>query len=484
MATTEQTLPPQKIEIRPQPGPQELFLSTNADIIIYGGAAFGGKTFALLMESLRWVQVPNFSAVILRRLTEHVRKEGGLWDQSCEIYPLFNARGSEHSLKWRFPSGATVGFGHIQHEKDLSAWQGSQIPFIGFDELTHFTERMFFYMMSRNRSATGIPGYIRATTNPDVDSWVAKFISWWIDQDTGFAIPERAGKIRWFIRLSGMMHWADTPDELRAKFGSEQRPKSVTFIPAKITDNKIGMANDPNYLASLMALPLVDRERLLGGNWKIRNTAGNIFKRDWFDIVEVTDVPSCKRGVRSWDFAGTVVTEKNPDPDWTAGLRVDEGPDNVYYIRHLEHLRATPHNVEQRVLSTARQDSFRIDITIPEDPGQASIKQVDDYVTLLAGYPVTTMRPDKDKVTRAKPASSLAEKRKLKLVRGSWNEVFLAELENFPEGAHDDIVDTLSDAVAKLTGTRGGQFQKIDREDLQGRRTLASMAGHRKGTLI
>ena len=94
------------------------------------------------------------------------------------------------SVQWRFLSGAKVTFAHMLYEKDKYSWQGSQICFLGFDELCHFSENQFFYMLSRNRSVCGVKPYVRATCNPDVDSWVANFISWWIDQETGYPIPE------------------------------------------------------------------------------------------------------------------------------------------------------------------------------------------------------------------------------------------------------------------------------------------------------
>jgi hypothetical protein len=127
-----------------------------------------------------------------------ITNEGGLWDESNKIYPLLSAKQKETDHSWTFPAETVISFSHLQHEKNVLDWQGAQICFIGFDELTHFTERQFFYMLSRNRSTCGVKPYIRATTNPDADSWVAEFISWWIDQETGLPIMERAGKASLF----------------------------------------------------------------------------------------------------------------------------------------------------------------------------------------------------------------------------------------------------------------------------------------------
>ena len=175
-----------KIILAPQKGPQEMFLATPADICIYGGAAGGGKTFGLLLEALRHKNNKNFNAVIFRRDYTQVTSPGGLWDSSKKIYsyvkgcyPLKTPK-----LHWIFPSGASVNFAHLGSDEDCLSWQGSQVTMIGFDELTHFSEYQFFYMLSRNRTDSGVAPYVRATCNPDADSWVAEFIKWWIDQDT------------------------------------------------------------------------------------------------------------------------------------------------------------------------------------------------------------------------------------------------------------------------------------------------------------
>lgn len=251
-----------------------MFLASAADIAIFGGAAGGGKSYALLMEPLRHVWRRDFGAVVFRRTSVQIRNEGGLWDESAKLYPGFAARPQQNDLWWRFPAGASVSFAHLEHEKNKYDWQGAQIPLLCFDELVHFSETQFWYMVSRNRSTSGVRPYIRATCNPDADSWVATFIAWWIDQDTGYAIPERAGVLRWFVRVGEKLIWADQPQDLAEYVnpvdGEPIPPKSVTFIPSKLSDNRALMKADPGYLANLLALPLVERERLLNGNWKIR----------------------------------------------------------------------------------------------------------------------------------------------------------------------------------------------------------------------
>ena len=101
--------------IVPQPGPQSTFLASAADIAIYGGAAGGGKTWALLLEDLRHIHNPGFGSVTFRRSTVQIRNEGGLWDESNNLYPLVGAEPKEHVLTWKFPSGASASFAHLEH---------------------------------------------------------------------------------------------------------------------------------------------------------------------------------------------------------------------------------------------------------------------------------------------------------------------------------------------------------------------------------
>jgi hypothetical protein len=269
------------IHLRPQPGPQEHFLSSSADIAIYGGSAGGGKTYALMMEPLYHKDVPGFGAVIFRKSYKEITNQGGMWDEAAKLYAPQRAVPNRTDLYWQFPSGVKVKFAHLQHEGEVFAWHGAQVPLICFDELTSFSEHAFFYLLSRNRSVCGVKPYMRATCNPDAESWVACFLEWWIDPQTGYPIPERAGVWRWFVRVGDRLVWADRKEDLEGR----GLPKSVTFIPASVYDNRILMAADPNYLANLLALPTVERERLLGGNWKVKPAAGKIFNRGWFETV-------------------------------------------------------------------------------------------------------------------------------------------------------------------------------------------------------
>lgn len=441
------------IELRPQPGPQTEFLSSSADIVIYGGAAGGGKSYGLLMEPLRHIHNPLFGGVIFRRTTVQIRVEGGLWDTSGDIYPMFAGRGLSNSLTWTFPSGSKIRMAHMEHEKNRLDWQGAQIPFIGFDELTHFTEKQFWYMMGRNRSASGISGYIRATCNPDPDSFVRKLVDWWIDKQSGFPIKGRAGVVRYFHRHHDELHWAFSRRELQKKFGPECDPKSLTFIPASVFDNRILLQSDPAYLASLKALPYIERAQLLDGNWNVRPAAGAFFKRHYFGTPIGAAPAEVVMRVRFWDRAASPLIP-GTDPDATVGLLLSKDRDGIYYVEDVIRDFLTPGAVNQLILRTAKSDPPGTIVAYHQDPASAGVFEATETAKLLDGFTVSYETKKQKKTVLALPVSSQAEAGNIKVVEGPWNEEFFRELENFDAGRYDDQVDALSGAHQKIASGR------------------------------
>src|SRR5690606_34935932 len=221
-------------------------------------------------------------------------------------------------------------------------------------------------------------------------------------------------------------------------------PLSFTFIAARLDDNPALLAKDPSYRARLRALPPVDRERLLGGNWNVRASAGTMFRRHWFQVVE--QAPPLERVVRTWDFAATQPTVDNPDPDWTRGLKVGLTDTGQAVVLDLVSARANPGEVEKLYLRTLEADGPRVTQWIPQDPGEAGKTAARRRVQIAPrGVTVRSQRVTGDKTTRAGPASAKAYAGLISVVRAPWNDAFFAELEAFPDGAHDDIVDTLAD---------------------------------------
>jgi hypothetical protein len=321
------------VAIRPQPGPQEAALASSADIVIFGGQAGGGKSFALLLEPLRHANNPKFGGVIFRRTSPQLTGAGSLWEEAQGLYRLIGARMLETpTLRAVFPNGGALQFLHLQHASDVYDHQGKQYAFIGLDELTHFEAAQFWYLVSRMRTTSGIRSYMRCTCNPDPDSFVKQLILWWLDDEGEYARPDRSGVIRWFIREGDEMVWGDSREELLPRCAPGQEPMSITFIMSSLDDNPALTGKDPGYKGRLYALPQVERERLLKGNWKIKPEGGKYYSHDNFARRWTLEtLPHELLIYAASDFA---VSEKRPGekPDFTEHGFFGIGPDDYIYV--------------------------------------------------------------------------------------------------------------------------------------------------------
>lgn len=436
--------------IKPQPR-QRIALISPADILFFGGGAGGGKSYTLLLEAMRHAANPQYEGVIFRRTHPMITAPGGLWEKSYELYPHCGAK-PLHGDKWVFPSGATVRFCHMQYEKDKLGWQSSQIPFIGFDEVTEFTESMFWFMLSRNRSTSGIRPYIRAACNPDCESWVATFIAWWIDQETGFPVEDRCGRLRWLVRIDDRFEWASKPGELHEKFPTlvqpprakgqaadikdhRAMPLSVTFIPSLLGDNAALEIKDPSYRSKLSLLPLVERERLLKGNWKIRPAAGLKFPRDKWQLLAAEPTVKFKALCRFWDKAYT----EGGAGAMTAGVLVgDLGRDQAIAL-HLPQFIVLDVNAgrwgdserESQIQATAALDKAkygRVTIGV-ECEGGAGKQAARVTIAGLAGYEAYMETPRTNKAARWTPLAAQQQIGNVGVAPGEWRDEFVRELD-------------------------------------------------------
>ncbi|EMK02953.1 Terminase-like family protein [Leptospira kirschneri] len=450
MAATQTITKP--IEIRPQAGPQEAFLSTPADIAFYGGSAGGGKSFALLLNPLRHLKIKDFTAVFFRRETTQLTNPGGLWPEASRIYPLIGGIPKESpKLQYNFSGNVNFQFSHLQHEKTKFNYQGAQICALLYDEVTHFSEETFFYMLSRNRSTCGIRPYVRATCNPDPDSWVRRFLDWWINRETGLPIPEKIGKIRYFIRVKGQFIWGDSKKDIIQHYSdfSENDIKSVTFIPASVFDNKILLEKDPGYLANLKSMSEYERERYLEGNWNARPVAGKVFNRHWFG--HAPEFPSDMRLFRFWDLAATVKKTNKEDPDFTA-TAIGGFKDGILYLK-FDQNRLAWHDVNKWIQRESELDKIqyakygKVKVGVEKEPGATGKGAAEDIISMLAGIGVECVAcpPNGDKLSRTLPWAGLAGIGKVVIVSSTNTtiEIILSTLHNFiGDGkGHDDIVD-------------------------------------------
>lgn len=419
-----------------------------------------------MLEPIRNKNIKGFNGTIFRTQYTDLVKDGGLWEESAKLYSQVKGavpRLGDKQWVFRGKNGdviSKVTFSYL-NPTNKDTWKGSQICFIGYDELCDFDEKCFWFMLSRNRSTCGVQPYIRGTCNPDPDSWVAKFISWWIDQDTGYAIPERSGVIRWMIRRDEKIYWASNKEELIEQFGlktpeEQMEPKSVTFIASSIYDNQELLKVNPQYLGNLKAMAEVERERFLKGNWKIKPAAGKYFKRTQVKIVE--SVPDdIEYYVRAYDFAATEKNEDN-DPDSTAAVLMGKRKNGKYIVLDVINQQILAGDVEKLLWNTSVSDRAKYGrfytIRIPIDPGAAGKIVADAYVKLLAGFAVKTERVTGSKVLRATPFATQWQNGNVELLAGEWNDMYLSQLEFFPEGRHDDMVDASSDSFNELAEKR------------------------------
>lgn len=466
-----------------QEGPQRIAAESEAQVIFYGGAKGGGKSRWLVHEACKWFDIPGRSCLMFRRTYPELKDEGSLWDEGKKIWPLLGGEMVESRLKCTFPSGASIALRHMQHEKDAEKYNGKNIGDVCLDELTFFTERQFWILLSCMRStAEGDAPKLRATMNPDPDSWVLQFVDWYIDE-AGYAIPERSGVVRWFGRIDGTLVWFASKAEAIA--GGVDMPMSFTFIGAKLWDNPALLALRPEYLANLKAMPPVDQARFLGGNWRIRRQAGDYFQEAWFPKRDA-DLISQKakhhptdedvlRWFRIWDFASSphkgdtidpdALAPDDNDPDWTMGGLFGQCRDGRLLLKHLAMCRDTPGAVEEFVIQNARMDGRGVIVILPHDPAQAGDYQV-ETMTKTIRRRAKIRRIENVRATKAKEEYALVAGRfcyqgKVLVQLGAWNKEFFRQLEAFPNGkatktdsqgrrqktVHDDAVDVVAQAV-------------------------------------
>jgi predicted phage terminase large subunit-like protein len=395
---------------------QKVFLRTYAIEALFGGAAGGGKSSALLMSAMQYVDVPNYSAILFRRTYADLALPGALMDRfrswSAGVEEIhWNA----NSYVATFPSGARISFGYLNNTNDYLRYKGSEFQFIGMDEVTEIRESDYRYMFSRlRRPASGplsqVPLRMRSASNP-------------------------------------------APNWVRQRFIVEGQSTGRIFVPSKLTDNP-GIDAD-SYRQALQELDPVERRRLEEGDWW-STTLGSLFDRTDFEIIDHTEVPqvtSAARAVRFWDLAATEPHSGNMNPDWTVGtlMLFDQG---IAYIMDVRKIRAKGDKVEQLIAQTAAEDGHMVSIRVEQEPGSSGKALIDQYARyVVPGYDLIGIRASGDKITRARPFAAASANGNVRLVRGPWITEWLDELASFPEASdHDDQVDSAVGAFTFLAG--------------------------------
>ncbi len=461
---------------KPNPGQQQAFLASNAYEALYGGAAGGGKSDALLMGGTRHLDNPEFSGLFLRRTYPELERYA--IPRAHQWYTRLGGQYNDSKHVWRFRSGARMYLGHLEHESDVHEYQSAEFQYIAFDELTSFTETQYVYMLSRLRSTAGIPIRIRAGTNPGGvgHDWVQRRWAPWLGMPPGeeWNGPKaQPNQKLWYVSTAAGEVWP-TEDEAQRQLLAWRSaeplkrlelplPLQRVFFPARVSDNPYIYEKDPAYVARLMGLDLVTRQQLLHGDWIIRPARGLYFQRGWFRFVDAK--PTEGRWVRYWDLAATEA-EKGKDPDWTVGVLLnlqDSGPHKGRLtVANCVRMRGNPGDVLKSVKATAELDGKNVPIWMGQDPGQAGVFEISAYTRELAGWNLRGFKETGDKVTRAGPVSAQCEAGNVSIVRAGWNAAFLQSLEEFPEGPHKDDADALSGGYAVLTENPPPSYGDMD----------------------
>ena len=400
-------------------------------------------------------------------------KSGAVWDESKTIYSDVDPKGriKIKDLKYQFSSGAEVAFSHFERVDDTRNFQGAQISSCVMEELCQFEESQFNYILSRLRTKANMKPNMRATMNPDPDSWVRQYVDWYLypegHEQHGRPDPAKQGVIRWFIRTSDGMVWADSKEELLEKYPKDI-PLSFRFISATVYDNPY---IQPSYIAFLNGLPRVEKEILLFGNWEARPESSSFFQRSWCQEHTGYDESQVVKVVRSWDFAGSLKTDSSPSPDYTVGVLMAKMKDGTYWVLDVKRTRIRFGDWQKFIVESAVVDNERfrnVTITVPEDPNPAAKAACSMLIRSLAedGLYAERMRSSTSKLDRFRPFSAMAQNGGIHFLKNCGtcfennfrndNGFVYKELEAFDgkrrsgETGHDDIADACADAFSFL----------------------------------
>lgn len=360
----------------------------------YGGAAGGGKSIWLLMSALQYVDQPAYNAMIMRRTYAELSKPDALMDVARRWLYNTDAKWDGQNHTWRFPKGATLSFGYCDNEDDLYQYQSAAYQFIGFDEGTHFTARMYLYLSSRLRKLVGsnVPIRKRSASNPG-----------------------GVGHEFFKDRFNPKEPWKCPPDRF--------------CIPAIIADNPALSRAD--YEKRLMHLLPVDRERLMNGDWDVME-GGAVINRGWFKtFLKESPKYVIARG-RGWDLAATgAVTpedELNMLIKRTAGTRMSKTNEGLFVIEHCHAGKWAPGERDEEIEKIAKRDGYRVKVLLEQEPGSGGIAQNDTIKRRLRGFNVESVDPLGEKYVRLGPFASNAQLGKVAIVEGDWVEAYLQEL--------------------------------------------------------
>jgi phage terminase large subunit-like protein len=468
---------------------QEKYLNSDAQILLVGGAAGSSKSYVGLMRHLRFVHDKNYRAYCIRKNSSAIMASGGLFWEAVALYSQYDPdlKVKLKDQKVIFSSGAEISFSHYENDTAAKKYQGIQISNIFYDEVTHADhEEQLWWLWSRLRSNAKNIHSMWWSCNPDNSSWVLKYAYPFLYPEghkfAGRPDPEKNGMIRYLLRINGDLCWGDTREELIDRYGDpsldyehEDQVKPISFqgLFGTIDDNPPLKKSNKLYKSNLEALPTLDKERLLYGNWFAKPQNSSYYDRTKVPVLTAPPPENeFLKIVRSYDFAGTLPHDGNRSPDYFASVKLGKLRNGNYVILDAYRTRITFGDWEKQILETAQHDGQNVEIILGEDPNpQAKASTMLIARSIIEnGYTVKTKRASQGKLDSFRPFAASAELGVVSIVKGCcndlWNKIvadndfFHKELEAFDglrrggELGHDDLVDCASLAYMTLAQSR------------------------------
>lgn len=418
-------IPPAPMRCITVANPTGLFLAGERHLVTH-------NSVALLLDAACYVDVPGWVGCIFRHNHKDLVGGAGIFTKAKKMFghasearPSRGRQPASDSGKVRFrasspidlrwPSGSTLEFRHLD-EENYEDYQGLEYAWIGLEEATHYEWHWIRYLITRLRTDTGVQTLVRMTCNPDRNHWLREWVDWYL-LPSGYPDREKSGVLRYMAVKSGTdeLVWADTREECAELAGRDPiEVQSFSYIASLFDDNKILKSIDPKYVAKQAISGAVDEERLRHGNWNASHDVGGMLRRErWGGANGELRKPLAPivKWVRAWDKAATKPNDKNPNPDFTAGVLMGWDVHGRFYVAGLAACREEPPEVTALQRSTAIADGNKVIQCAKRgtsDTGKSDFLNT-KKVLQRGGGTVVPMKEVKSKTVRVEPmADALA----------------------------------------------------------------------------